>query len=85
MTDVSRRGLLAGAGAALTLPVFARWAHAQAKPRITFALSSYPPSIRPWQNSRSDQTYAVTPSARAPRLCTISKPPFCAGDQRPTS
>ena len=51
MIDVSRRGLLAGAGAALTLPVFARWAHAQAKPRITFALSSYPPSIRPWQNT----------------------------------
>ncbi len=51
MTDVSRRGLLAGAGAALTLPAFPRRARAQAKTRITFALSSYPPSIRPWQNT----------------------------------
>lgn len=50
--SLSRRHLLAGAGAAL-VPAFARPrpARAQAKQRLTFALSSYPPSIRPWQNT----------------------------------
>jgi peptide/nickel transport system substrate-binding protein len=50
--SLSRRHLVAGAGAAL-VPAFARprQARAQAKNRLTFALSSYPPSIRPWQNT----------------------------------
>lgn len=49
---ISRRGLLGGAGAALlTAPVPSRPARAQAGRRLTFALSSYPPSIRPWQNT----------------------------------
>ncbi len=49
---ISRRALLGGAGAALlTVPVRSRPARAQAGKRLTFALSSHPPSIRPWQNT----------------------------------
>jgi ABC-type transport system substrate-binding protein len=50
--SISRRGLIAGAGTALLASsAFARPARAQAKSRLVFALSSYPPSIRPWQNT----------------------------------
>ena len=49
---LSRRGLIAGAGTALVAgAALARPARAQAKSRLVFALSSYPPSIRPWQNT----------------------------------
>jgi ABC-type transport system substrate-binding protein len=55
---VSRRRLLQGAAAtALTGPVLLRPARAQAKDTIIFALSSYPPSLRPWANTG---TAAVT-------------------------
>ena len=48
----SRRRFLAGAGATvLGAPLLARPARAQAKNRLVFALSSYPPSIKPWQNT----------------------------------
>ena len=49
---LSRRVFLGGAGAALlAAPALPRAARAQAGRRLTFALSSYPPSIRPWQNT----------------------------------
>src|SRR5205814_4787272 len=35
----------------LGAPLIARPARAQAKNRLVFALSSYPPSIKPWQNT----------------------------------
>jgi ABC-type transport system substrate-binding protein len=55
---VSRRRLLQGAGAtALAGPTLAGSARAQAKDTIVFALSSYPPSLRPWANTG---TAAVT-------------------------
>jgi peptide/nickel transport system substrate-binding protein len=51
-TSISRRGFVAGTGAALLAGAApARPARAQAKGRLVFALSSYPPSIRPWQNT----------------------------------
>lgn len=49
---VSRRAFLGGAGSALLAgPALTRPARAQARGRLIFALSSYPPSIRPWQNT----------------------------------
>jgi peptide/nickel transport system substrate-binding protein len=48
----SRRVFLRGAGSALLAgPALTRPARAQARRRLTFGLSSYPPSIRPWQNT----------------------------------
>ena len=50
--SISRRALLAGAGAGLVAgAVRSRQASAQRRGRLLFALSSYPPSIRPWQNT----------------------------------
>ncbi len=49
--SISRRLFLGGTGAALLAGASPRTARAQARRRLTFALSSYPPSIRPWQNT----------------------------------
>lgn len=49
--SISRRFFLGGTGAALLAGAAPRTARAQARKRLTFALSSYPPSIRPWQNT----------------------------------
>jgi peptide/nickel transport system substrate-binding protein len=55
---VSRRRLLQGAAAStLAGPMLMGPARAQAKDTIVFALSSYPPSLRPWANTG---TAAVT-------------------------
>ncbi len=55
---VSRRRLLQGAAAStLAGPMLLTPARAQAKDTIVFALSSYPPSLRPWANTG---TAAVT-------------------------
>lgn len=50
---ISRRRLLQGAAAGLatTAPVLSRPARAQASDRLVFALSSFPPSLRPWANT----------------------------------
>jgi len=52
-----RRALQAAASAALVGPLGLTRANAQAQDTIVFALSSYPPSLRPWANTG---TAAVT-------------------------
>lgn len=54
---LTRRRFLGAAGGLAALPLGLAAAHAQAKDRIVFALSSYPPSLRPWANTG---TAAVT-------------------------
>ncbi len=55
---ISRRRLLQGAAAAgFVVPIVAKSALAQSGEGIVFALSSYPPSLRPWANTG---TAAVT-------------------------
>ena len=52
LATVSRRRLLqASGGAALGMPLLATPTRAQARDRMIFALSSYPPSLRPWANT----------------------------------
>jgi peptide/nickel transport system substrate-binding protein len=49
---ISRRRLLQGAGAGLLAgPVLSAPVRAQASDRLVFALSSFPPSLRPWANT----------------------------------
>jgi peptide/nickel transport system substrate-binding protein len=48
---IDRRTFIAGAGATWLAAAAPHHASAQAKNRLVFALSSYPPSIRPWQNT----------------------------------
>ena len=49
---LSRRGFIgAGAAAAFAATSVAERASAQGRDRLVFALSSYPPSLRPWANT----------------------------------
>lgn len=49
---ISRRRLLQGAGAGLVAgPMLSAPARAQTADRLVFALSSFPPSLRPWANT----------------------------------
>ena len=49
---LSRRGFIgAGAAAAFAATSVAERAAAQGRDRLVFALSSYPPSLRPWANT----------------------------------
>ena len=50
LSALSRRRLVQAGGVA-TLAGFAPGARAQARDRLVFALSSYPPSLRPWANT----------------------------------
>ena len=66
MTMLSRRLVTLGLGA---VPLLARPGFAQRQPGILrFGLSSYPPSIQPWQNTGTAAATSVTaPSAPAAR------------------